>query len=95
MIRKASTKSIRRTEPARARRFVLRITLRHIEPTIWREITVPDSYSLLQLHRCIQLVFGWLDYHLFEFEIGARRFEAPHPEAERERACKANRRGVI
>jgi hypothetical protein len=86
MIRKASTKSIRRTEPARARRFVLRITLRHIEPTIWREITVPDSYSLLQLHRCIQLVFGWLDYHLFEFEIGARRFEAPHPEAERERA---------
>ena len=53
---------------------------------IWREITVPDSYSLQQLHRCIQLVFGWLDYHLFEFQINGRKFEALDAEAEGERA---------
>jgi len=63
------------------RRLTLRISLRYIEPVIWREITVPDSYSLLQLHRCIQLVFDWLDYHLFEFQVGSRSFEAPDPEA--------------
>ena len=62
-------------------RLTLRISLRYIEPPIWREITVPDSYSLLQLHRCIQLVFDWLDYHLFEFQVGSRCFEAPDPEA--------------
>src|SRR5437763_15348235 len=86
MIQKAASKRARRTDPARPRRFVLRATLRHIKPAIWREIAVSDSYSLLQLHRCIQLVFGWLDYHLFEFQISGRKFEAPDSEAEGERA---------
>jgi hypothetical protein len=63
------------------RRLTLRISLRDIEPVIWREITVPDSYTLLQLHRCIQLVFDWLDYHLFEFQVGPRSFEAADPDA--------------
>lgn len=82
MRRKAATPNARRTKPPKPRRLVLRVTLRHIEPPIWREINVPDSYSLLQLHRCIQLVFSWLDYHLFEFRVGARRFEAADSEAD-------------
>jgi hypothetical protein len=32
----------------------------------------------------IQLVFGWLDYHLYTFEVGDRRFEEPLDEAEYE-----------
>jgi Plasmid pRiA4b ORF-3-like protein len=68
-------------------RLRLRITLRHIAPPIWREISVPDGYSLLQLHRAIQLIFGWLDYHLFEFAVGPRRFEAAHSEATGESAA--------
>jgi hypothetical protein len=51
---------------------------------IWRRIRVPESYSLHQLHRILQLLFGWLDYHLYAFELGDRRFEAPDPEAEGE-----------
>jgi hypothetical protein len=86
MIKKAASKRERRTAPARPQRLRLRVTLRHITPAIWREIIVPDAYSLLQLHRCIQLVFGWLDYHLFEFQIGPRRFEAAESEAQGERA---------
>lgn len=70
------------------RRLTMRISLRYIEPEIWREITVPDSYSLLQLHRCIQLVFDWLDYHLFEFQFGARSFEVPDSEATGEDAAR-------
>ncbi|MDP9177375.1 MAG: plasmid pRiA4b ORF-3 family protein [Gemmatimonadota bacterium] len=66
--------------------------MRHIKPPIWREIDVPDNYSLLQLHRCIQLVFGWLDYHLFEFQVGNRRFEAADPEAEGEDAARVKLR---
>lgn len=65
-------RSIQRGIP---RRLVLRITLRNIDPPIWREISVPDAYSLSQLHRCIQLVFDWLDCHLFQFQVGARQFE--------------------
>lgn len=62
-------------------RVVLRATLRHIHPPIWREISVSDDFSLFQLHRSLQLVFGWLDYHLFHFEIDGRRFERQHEES--------------
>jgi hypothetical protein len=51
----------------------LRLTLAGIEPPIWRYVRVPDAYTLHQLHRVIQLVFGWLDYHLYTFEVAGRR----------------------
>ncbi|MDO8502737.1 MAG: plasmid pRiA4b ORF-3 family protein [Gemmatimonadaceae bacterium] len=68
--------------------------MRHVEPPIWREISVPDVFSLFQLHRCIQLVFGWLDYHLFEFQISDRRFEGADPEAEGENAASVRLRDL-
>lgn len=72
---------------AEPRRITVRVTLRDIEPPIWRELSVPDTYTLEQLHRCIQLTFDWLDYHLFEFHVGARRFERADAEAEGENAA--------
>jgi hypothetical protein len=74
MAKKRIAKRTRAADRSLSRRLALRITIRGIEPPIWRELSVPDSYSLLQLHRCIQLVFDWMDYHLFEFRIGSRRF---------------------
>lgn len=62
----------------------LRVTLAEIEPPIWRVVRVPDTYSLHQLHRVIQLVFGWLDYHLCMFNVGGRRFAEPLEDAEDE-----------
>lgn len=88
MIRKRATKRSRHADSDRARRLVLRTTLRYIEPPIWRELSVPDSYSLLQLHRCIQLAFDWLDYHLFFFEVRARHFAQPGPDALGEDAAR-------
>ena len=63
---------------------MLYVELDLIEPAIWRRIRVPESYSLHQLHRVLQLVFSWLDYHLYAFEIGNRRFERPDRESEYE-----------
>ena len=45
---------------------------------------MPDAYTLDQLHRVIQLVFGWLDYHLYAFAVGDRRFEELLEEAQDE-----------
>jgi hypothetical protein len=59
----------------------LRITLADIEPPIWRLVRVPDVLTLHQLHRIIQLLFGWLDYHLYAFKAGERSFEKPDEEA--------------
>ncbi len=83
---------VRTRSPARARRgrpriprdLDLRVTITDIEPPIWRLVRVPDEYTLHQLHRVLQLVFGWQDYHLYDFRLGERRFEAPDPEAEGE-----------
>jgi hypothetical protein len=77
----------RRGRRPKPRLVELRITIAVIEPPIWRYVRVPDTYTLHQLHRVIQLLFGWLDYHLYEFRIGERRFEAPDEEAEGEDAA--------
>ena len=55
----------------------IRIELQDIEPRIWRRVDVPLSSTLLALHELIQFAFRWTDSHLFEFEIGDRRYGQP------------------
>jgi len=62
----------------------LRISLEGIEPSIWRTVIFPRNATLHELHRAIQILFGWYDYHLYQFEIDSRCFEAPDEEAEGE-----------
>ena len=52
-------------KPAQHRQVVLHIALEYIEPPIWRRVRVPENYTLHQLHRVLQFVFSWLDYHLY------------------------------
>ena len=46
------------------------ISLDGIEPQIWRSVRVPESIELAELHRVIQLAFGWEDRHLHQFTAG-------------------------
>jgi hypothetical protein len=69
--------------------FRLRITLDGIEPPIWREVIFPRNATLHELHRAIQILFDWYDYHLYKFEIDGRKFEAPDVEAEGQDSTKA------
>jgi hypothetical protein len=62
---------------AKPARLLLKITLRNVEPSIWRRIAVVDDLTLAQLHRVIQEAFGWEDCHLHEYEIGSARFGRP------------------
>jgi Plasmid pRiA4b ORF-3-like protein len=55
----------------------LRITFLDIDPPIWRRLLVPRKTTLGELHHMIQAAFGWLDYHLHQFEIGGLRFGDP------------------
>ncbi len=52
----------------------LRITLADIDPAPWREVDVPLSMTLKSLHDTIQAAFLWFNCHLWEFEIGGRRY---------------------
>jgi hypothetical protein len=60
-----------------------------IDPPIWREVIFPKSASLHELHRAIQILFGWYDYHLYQFEVEGTSYEAPDPEAEGEDSREA------
>ena len=49
--------------------YQFKISLKEIEPAIWRRIVVPATYSFWDLHVGIQDSMGWLDYHLHVFRI--------------------------
>lgn len=55
----------------------LRITLMDLDPAPWREIEVPLSMSFKNLHDAIQAAFLWFDAHLWEFEVGGKRYGLP------------------
>jgi hypothetical protein len=51
----------------------LRIDLLDSDPPIWREVEVPTSMTLKQLHAVIQAAMDWENSHLWEFEIARER----------------------
>ncbi len=52
----------------------LRVSLRDVEPEIWRTLLVRESASLARLHDAIQRAMGWTNSHLYQFEISGQQF---------------------
>ena len=50
--------------------YQFHISLKHTKPKIWRRFLVTEDATLEKLHKIIQEVMGWEDYHLHSFEIG-------------------------
>ena len=59
------------------RNYELRITLRGVSPPIWRQLLIPDTALLSQLHDSIQAVMGWTDSHLHQFVVENVRYGVP------------------
>lgn len=47
----------------------LKISLRDVEPPIWRRLEVSSDTTLAELHELIQSAFMWFDCHLHEFDV--------------------------
>jgi hypothetical protein len=60
--------------PATEQAVQLTVTLRDIEPPIWRRLVVPASLTLHELHAVIQTAMGWADYHLHMFNVAGTLF---------------------
>ncbi|MFH1814620.1 MAG: plasmid pRiA4b ORF-3 family protein [Pseudomonadota bacterium] len=58
----------------------LKVELAGIKPLIWRRVVLPETITLPKLHQVIQIVMGWQDYHLHEFEIAGERYGIPDPD---------------
>lgn len=49
--------------------YVLKIVIENTHPPVWRRVLIPERITFEELHRVIQIIFGWSDDHLHEFRI--------------------------
>ena len=63
-----------------SRIYQIKITLRDIDPPIWRRLQVPGKTTLPDLHLMIQAVMGWDNGHLHGYTIRDVSYSAPDPD---------------
>ena len=57
--------------------YQIKVSLKDIRPPIWRRIQVRGNTTLYKLHGILQVVMGWEDYHLHEFDIDGKNYGPP------------------
>jgi hypothetical protein len=60
----------------------LRVSLRDVEPTVWRRIVVPSETKLPRFARWLEAAMGWEGYHLHSFDVAGLQFGAPDEDAD-------------
>jgi hypothetical protein len=55
----------------------LKVQLRYMRTPVWRSVVAPSLTSLGDLHRVIQVLFGWDGDHLHEFRVDGRTYSDP------------------
>jgi hypothetical protein len=55
----------------------IKVTLAGCSPPIWRCVLVPAVTTLGDLHRVIQILYGWDGDHLHAFTVGDERYSDP------------------
>lgn len=55
--------------------YQIKITLKGTSPAIWRRIQLPADFSFELFHDTIQVVFGWQDYHNYNFKIAKKKIK--------------------
>ncbi len=48
----------------------LKISLDGINPPIWRRFLIKNNDTFEQLHKVVQNIMGWGNYHMYEFKVG-------------------------
>ena len=52
----------------------LTVTLRDVQPPVWRRLVVPASLTLRELHAVIRTAMGWEGHHLHLFDVAGVRY---------------------
>ena len=53
--------------------YICKIVIEDTHPPVWRRVMVPDRITFEELHAIIQVLFGWENEHLHDFEIPSDR----------------------
>jgi hypothetical protein len=62
---------------SRSRTLQFRLSVKDVEPEIWRKVLIPSDTTLAKLHSILQVLMGWNDNHLYAFVINKRRYSSP------------------
>ena len=54
--------------------YQLKVRLLRVSPMVWRRFLIGRQETLGELHRVIQVAFGWTDTHLNRFDIHGRSY---------------------
>ena len=49
--------------------YICKILIENTHPPVWRRVIIPDKITFAELHDIIQILFGWEEEHLHEFQI--------------------------
>ena len=74
-IKTTAQTSAQTTAQADAQTAQIKITLRYLEPEIWRRVLVPHDITLPRLHDVIQIVMGWTNSHMHNFATETATYE--------------------
>lgn len=69
----------------------IKVTLRHLDPPVWRRIRLSSAITFAQLQDTLQVTMGWKDKHLHEFEANTVRYgvsDGMRPEVADERRVR-------
>jgi hypothetical protein len=54
--------------------YQLKVTLKDVQPPVWRRLLVPADIRLDTLHSVFQVALGWTNSHLHQFSLRDRHF---------------------
>lgn len=63
--------------------YVLKITIEGTHPPVWRRVVIPEKITFADLHKVIQILFGWQDAHLHDFVYPRDYFQVVMSEDDR------------
>lgn len=64
--------------------YQMKVVLAGIAPPIWRRFQVLSDITFYELHRVLQIVMGWGNYHLYRFAVADTELSDPVTAAELE-----------
>lgn len=60
--------------------YQFKVTLREVNPPVWRRVQVPENATLFRLASTLILAMGWSGGHLHQFRIGGKNYGMPDEE---------------
>jgi hypothetical protein len=58
--------------------YELNVSLNGIDPPIWRQVQLWEDTTLPELHRILQILFGWNGVHAHEFALAGQVYGSPN-----------------